>query len=552
MNHISVTNAFQKILSSVKLPSIEGNFAEQFAIKRFVKKFEIPDDSRAKERKLKTFENWRDYDSGLKDVFLPHSAWYTARLRIHQIMRDFRFGELTFTGGSQSEPLRGMQSIADKLLTHKWEVSPGCADLFVDMAINDKAFIKAAKIRLRRSLGDEGYLSKVREIYRIRHRKDDVKRYILYSCLVERDHSRYSTVRKNNEIDRSIDMQPFINMLVQRAIGLGLRELINNEFDVELEKLQTVHGRMIMDKSKATIDLKNASDSNTWSLVEFLFPKKFVSLLRKATPTFTEGLDGHFYVTKKVSSMGNGFTFELMSLVLMVTAQEFDPQASVFGDDIVIDVAKANDFVIALQSAGWVVNVEKTFINSPFRESCGYNYHDDFGYLRSFDFEFPKSIGDCVVFFNKLGMLSSIEYFRKLYELLRRAIPNALRGPWPHGQSVGLTHEQDMSLDLYFFDRKFKTTSPLPFEKYAKALCKPHWETFETFVYRPKVRFTRRDHIKMSKHSLLYFTYMHGCRMSDVVYTGKGDWVKVGMFTDGNLAYRLKNLVTSYPEPKAT
>lgn len=550
--HKSVTNAFQKILSSIELPVIDGNFAEQFAKKRFVKKFEIPDDKSTKERKLKTFETWRDYDSGLKDVHLPHSSWYKARLVIHQIMRDFKFGELTFTGGSQSEPLRGMQSIADKLLTHSWEVSPECADLFVELAFNDKAFLKAAKIRLRRSLGDKGYLSKTREIYRINHRKDDVKKYILYANLTERDHSRYSTVRKNNSIDRSIDMQPFINMLVQRAIGLGIRDILEREFDVCLEELQSVHGHMIMDKSKSTIDLRNASDSNTWSLVEFLFPKKFVNLLRMATPTFTEGLDGHFYMTKKVSSMGNGFTFELMSLVLMVTAKQFDPHSSVFGDDIVIDSGVALDFVEALQSAGWVVNVDKTFINTPFRESCGYNYHDDFGYIRSFDFEFPESIGDCIVFFNKLGMLSSVPYFRKLYELLRRAIPTALRGPWPHGQSVGLTHEQDMSLDLYFFDMKFKTTSPLPFEVYAKALHKPHWETFETYVFRPKVRFTRRDNIKMSKHSLLYFTYMHGYRKSDIVLTGKGDWVKVGMFTDGNLAFRLKNLVASYPTPKAT
>lgn len=548
----SVINAFQKILNIVKPPTIEGDFPTQFALKRFVKKFEIPDNNGAEQRKLKTFEAWRDYDSGLKDVILPHSSWYTARLLIHKIMRDFHHGELALTGGSQSEPLRGMQSIADKLLTHKWEVSPGCADLFVNLAIDDKAFMKAAKIRLRRSLGDKDYRQEVKRIYRLRRRPDDVKRFILYSSLVERDHSRYSTVRKNNEIDRSIDLQPFINMVVQRSIGLGLREVLRKHFNVDLEKLQPIHGLMIKNKEKSTIDLRNASDSNTWSLIEFLFPKSFVNLLRKATPTFTEGLDGHFYMTNKVSSMGNGFTFELMTLTLMALVKQFDQSGSVFGDDIIVDSNVAPDLIGALSTAGWVVNVDKTFINSSFRESCGYNYHDDFGYLRSYDFEYPVTIGDCIVFFNKLGMLKSIPYFGKLYELLRRTIPNALRGPWPTGQSVGLTHEQDMSLDLYFFDIKYKTTSPLPFEKYAKALNKPQWGTFETFVYRPRVRFARRDTIRMSSHSLLYFTYMHGCRKTDIVFTGKGDWVRVGMFTDGNSAIRLKTLVTSYHEPEAT
>lgn len=542
----SVIHAFQKILNSVELPEISGDFPTQFALKRFVKKFEIPDNNHAAARKLKTFENWRDYDSGLAAVNLPHGSWYQARLLIQKIMRGFRIRELTFTGGSQSEPLMGMQSIADKLLTHNWEVSPDCADLFVDLAVNDKAFLKAAKIRLRRSHGDESYRAAVKRIYSYRRSPDDVKRYVLYSCLTAREASRYSTVRKNNAIDRSIDLQPFINMVVQRAIGLGLRDLIRNEFGIVLEDTAPIHGREIKDKRKATIDLKNASDSNTWSLVEFLFPRKFVALLRASTPFYTEGLDGHYYVTKKVSSMGNGFTFELMTLVLLATARQLDPKASVFGDDIVIDATQAPELIRSLTSAGWIVNEEKSFINSPFRESCGYNYHDDFGYMRSFDFEYPKTYGDCVTFFNKVSLLTDIPYFKKLHELLRRAIPVALRGPWPPGLSVGLTHEQDTCLDLYFFDRKYRTTSPPLFEPYAKAIQVPRWGTFETFVFVPRVRFARRDNIKMSKHSLLYFEYMSGYRTSDIVFTGKGDWVKVGMFTDGHVSYRIRGHVTPY------
>lgn len=541
--HQSVTNAFQKILNGISKPSIDGSFPEQFALKRFAKKFEIPDDKLANARKLKTFENWRDYDSGLQKIHLPSKEWYLARLMIHEIMRGFRFGELTFTGGSQSEPLLGMHSIADKLLTHSWEVSPSCVDLFVSRAYRDKAFLKAAKIRLRRSHGDEWYRNTCKRIYRYNSSSDDVRKYILYACCVSREASRYSTVRKNNEIDRSIDLQPFINMLVQRAIGLGLRELIRNKFDLVLEDLQPIHGLMIKDRGKSTIDLKNASDSNTWSLVEFLFPPWFVGLLRQATPWYTEGLDGHFYVTNKVSSMGNGFTFELMTLTLLATVRQIDYKGSVFGDDIVISSNLAPRLLTVLDSSGWVVNVEKTFIHSSFRESCGYNYHDDFGYLRSFDFEYPKTIGDCIVFFNKLALLKEIPYFKKIHDLLYRAIPTALRGPMPKSISAGLTHEPDTCLDGFFFCEKFPMTSPSQVAIHALNLHWEEWEIHYSYEYRARVRFSRRNNLKMSVHSLLYFTYMQAGRMSDIVLTGLGDWVKVAYISNGSFSVRMKSLM---------
>lgn len=538
----SIVHAFHTILNRVSAPTVQGDFPTQFALRRFVKKFEIPESAHAAERKLKTFEQWREYDEGLRAVHLPLGEWYTSRLHIQKMMKNFRLGELTFTGGSQSEPLHGMQSIADKLLTHDWEVSPGCAELFVDLAVDDHALMKAAKIRMRRSLGAEGYRNEVKRIYRINHSVGDVRRFVLYFNLVERDHSRYSTVRKNNAIDRSIDLQPFINMLVQRAIGLGLKELIKSEFGLDLEVLQPVHGSMIRDRRFSTIDLRNASDSNTWSLCEFLFPKWFVNLLRKACPTYTEGLDGHFYVTKKISSMGNGFTFELMTLVLLATVRQLDAGGSVFGDDIVISTTHAPRLVKVLESAGWVVNVDKTFIDSSFRESCGYNYHDEFGYMRSYDFEYPETIGDCIVFANKCFLLGSIPFFAKLHSLLYRAIPKALRGPVPHGTSVGLTHEQDTCLDSHFFCKKYKPTSPPQLESLVSGLQWPSWGSFETYVYQAHKRFTRRHTIRMKSHALLYFAYMQAGTMSDIVLTGKGDWIKVGMITDGSRSFRIKAL----------
>lgn len=544
----STISAFQKILKNVKSPDLVGDFATQFALKRFVKKFEIPDTSTSSARRLATFEQWVEYDRSLKEVRLPHGSWYRARLKVHEALKDFRIGELTFTGGSSSSPLGGRQSVSDKLLTHDWEVSSDCADLFVNLAVNDKAFLKAGKIKLRKSLGDELYRNEVKRIYRIRHRSDDVKRWVLYSCLVPREASRYSVVPKNNAIDRSIDLQQFINMVVQRAIGTGIGKVLKKHFDLDLEVTQPIHGSMIRDSHWATIDLRNASDSNTWSLLEFMAPKWFVNLVKQATPPFTEGLDGHFYMTNKVSSMGNGFTFELMTLFLIALVRTLDPRGSVFGDDIVVNREHAITLITALESAGWVVNKEKSFIDGPFRESCGFNYHESHGYIRSYDFTYPKTIGDCITFWNKSVLLSHIPFFRELCRVLYRAVPKALRGPVPNGIAAGPTHLSDISFDSYFFDRKYKLSFDSWLSNYADALNYPEWSYHEGYEFRATVRVRRRDNISISRSPHLYFQYMYAGRKSDIVMTGRGDWVKVGFLTNGQHSIRVKSLKELYPD----
>lgn len=110
--HTRLTKSFQKLLGTVTPPPSGGSFAEQFAYKRFVKKFEKPDRKQSKARREATFETWLTYDQQLKRVHLPDGKWYRARLLIQKIMKHFQIGELTFTTGSSSEPLFGRQSIA--------------------------------------------------------------------------------------------------------------------------------------------------------------------------------------------------------------------------------------------------------------------------------------------------------------------------------------------------------------------------------------------------------------------------------------------------------
>jgi len=83
----------------------------------------------------------------------------------------------------------------------------------------------------------------------------------------------------------------------------------------------------------------------------------------------------------KFSSMGNGYTFELETLIfyaLSLSVCEYlhlgTSKVSVFGDDILVPSRAAPLLLDVLSFSGFVPNWKKTFISGHFRESCGGNY----------------------------------------------------------------------------------------------------------------------------------------------------------------------------------
>ena len=168
----------------------------------------------------------------------------------------------------------------------------------------------------------------------------------------------------------------------------NLRCVLRDQLRIDLDSLADTHRMRVSQPDRwATIDFRNASDSISLKVIETLFPRWFVQLLRNRRSEYILGLDGQWYKPLKLSSMGNGFTFEVMSFLLTVIARSFDQEASSFGDDVVIHPGHARDFIMRAAEIGFVVNEEKSFIGltDPFRESCGANYHKDHGYISSFD-----------------------------------------------------------------------------------------------------------------------------------------------------------------------
>nr|APG77067.1 hypothetical protein [Beihai levi-like virus 18] len=201
------------------------------------------------------------------------------------------------------------------------------------------------------------------------------------------EYNRLTTVPKNVDIDRVIACEPTLNMYIQKAVGSHIRSRLKL-VGIDLDD-QTINQRLAkqgsIDGMTATIDLAAASDSISNALCTFLIPEEWLTLLN--TIRCDHGLlpDGSYVTYKKISSMGNGFTFELESLIFWALVQACEDviarnsgldihQCSVYGDDIICHTRSVRLVTGVLRYCGFSTNVDKSFVRGPFRESCGAHY----------------------------------------------------------------------------------------------------------------------------------------------------------------------------------
>lgn len=204
--------------------------------------------------------------------------------------------------------------------------------------------------------------------------------------------NRLSFVPKTPEISRSICTEPTLNMYLQKGIGYVLEKWLKDKFKINLSRQPDLNRRLAqrgsIDGSFGTIDLSSASDSVSLLMLQEILPAEllgWLNLARSPTVTFPDGC-----VTKlhMVSSMGNGFTFPLETLLFSTIVlacyrvlgikPKYDRGGpsnwAVFGDDIIVR-KDAYDFVVrSLKLFGFTPNDHKSFNSGEFRESCGGDY----------------------------------------------------------------------------------------------------------------------------------------------------------------------------------
>lgn len=200
--------------------------------------------------------------------------------------------------------------------------------------------------------------------------------------LVVQNESVMFTVPKATEIDRVACKEPEINMFLQRIVGNKIRAKLRKR-GIDLND-QTINQRLAKSALRdglATIDLSSASDSITTQLVCELLPVDWFCLLNDLR-VHRVSIDDISHEPEMFSSMGNGFTFELESLLFyaMTRAIAWESNVkgriSVYGDDIIAPKVLGARIKRVFAWFGFKVNSKKSNWSGMFRESCGKHYYN--------------------------------------------------------------------------------------------------------------------------------------------------------------------------------
>ncbi len=287
---------------------------------------------------------------------------------------------------------------------------------------------------------------------------------------------------KNAEISRTCCTEANLEMLIQKAIGAFLLQRLKWYFNISLES-QADNNRELarigsIDGSIGTIDLVSASDCMSLSMLDAALQNSGVkTLLWKSSSRQAVLPDGSEVDLRMISTMGNGFTFPLQTIVFSSAVRAVydlmglpfkDPKTDygIFGDDICVRKEAYYFLSKMLNKLGFKVNDQKSFNTGPFRESCGHDYFNGYNirgvYVRSL--EAPQQVYSCL---NRLVRWSAYHGI-----MLPRVI--ALLRSWVRDIRIPPSESDDAGLHV-----PFKLTKPVVTNTYA-------------FRYRCFVRRTRR------------------------------------------------------------
>ena len=198
--------------------------------------------------------------------------------------------------------------------------------------------------------------------------------------------SRSSFVPKTSSKSRMICVEPSLNVLFQLGLGALMTDRLVSAFNVDLTTQPVINRSLAkqgsIDGSFGTIDLSSASDLISVNLCREILPSWLFSMLMDLRCEFTDFGQGPVKL-HMISTMGNGFTFPLQTIIfsclirsvyrgLNITPRDSgDRNWGCFGDDLICLSEAGSRVLKLLQLCGFKVNESKSFLEGPFRESCG-------------------------------------------------------------------------------------------------------------------------------------------------------------------------------------
>jgi hypothetical protein len=249
-----------------------------------------------------------------------------------------------------------------------------------------------------------------------------------------------TTVPKNAKTNRIIAIEPDWNSFIQLGLGSAIRSRLQR-VGLLLDTAQAENRSLALQGSEtgeyATIDLKAASDTVSLGLCDLLLPPPPDLLTGIIAVTRSDkGLVGDDVVEyEKVSSMGNGYTFELETALFYALARACSPSGvvRVYGDDVIMPAARAPLFIEVLNDLGMEVNLKKTFYTGDFRESCGGHYFRGNDVTPPY---FREAVCDVPSYIRAYNKLVTAFGRCETSEFIRSKIPRYLWGPAHRGDTV--------------------------------------------------------------------------------------------------------------------
>jgi hypothetical protein len=224
------------------------------------------------------------------------------------------------------------------------------------------------------------------------------------TVITEAYESKTACVPKDARGPRLICMEPFSLMFHQQPLAIWFKkffrrfdfgESLNFEDQTrnqELARRASLSGEGRLEL--ATLDLKEASDRVSMKLVKFLLPDHWFVLLSALRSNSTKILHPDGAIQRpllKFAPMGSALCFPVEMLCFFCLAcaattralrlsrwQHAAARLSVYGDDVIVPTQAADAVVMAFESVGLKVNLDKSFVKGPFRESCGADWLDGF------------------------------------------------------------------------------------------------------------------------------------------------------------------------------
>lgn len=257
--------------------------------------------------------------------------------------------------------------------------------------------------------------------------------------------NRLTFVPKDSSVDRPISIEPTFNIFLQKGVGAYIRRKLKG-FGVDLDSQARNQdlARNAQSLGLATLDLSSASDTVCLDLVETLLPPDWFTYLNDIRSQNTL-FKGEWLPLSKFSSMGNGFTFELETLIFWALSPDDSPNVSVYGDDIICTQSKSLEYITILEGLGFSINKAKSFTEGRFFESCGKHFFDGIEVTPCYQKEIISSAHSYVRAFNRLFSLADRSGI-PLYEDIGNA---HYKETYPHKVKPYVPHFSD--------DRGFRT-----------------------------------------------------------------------------------------------